>query len=82
MVFLDARFALAAFELSNGGGRAPAAFWEGYRASGPTVDPSYSRVRGLLQLFLLVNWLWLEAERPRLLGRIAQLLPEATEPRP
>lgn len=79
VVFLDARFALAGFELGNGGGRAPETFWEGYRTLGPPLDPSYSRVRDLFQAYLLVNWLWIRAERPRLLQRIGLLVQRAAD---
>jgi hypothetical protein len=78
-VFLDARFALAGFELSTGGGRAPDVFWEGYRLRGPPVESSYARVRDLFQAYFLVNWLWIKTERPRLLGRIGQIVQRAHE---
>jgi hypothetical protein len=71
-VFLDARFALAGYEL-GAGGRAPAAFWEGYRALA-AVDGSYEAARGVMQAFFLVNWLWLEGGRAGVVERIRRVV--------
>ena len=71
-VFVDARFALAGYEL-GAGGSAPAAFWEGYRAVAP-LDESYRAARGMMQLFFLVNWLWLDAGRPQVVEAIRRTI--------
>jgi hypothetical protein len=70
VVFLDARFALAGYELAHGG-IAPAPFWEAYESL-VDADASYPAVRSVLQLYLLTDWLWIEESREQILATIAK----------
>lgn len=72
VVFLDARFALAGYELAHGG-VAAAPFWEAY-TSHTAVAPSYEADRAMLQLYLLIDWLWIEASRESLLAVIERTI--------
>jgi hypothetical protein len=75
VVFLDARFALAGCEL-GAAGPVPRSFWDGYSAFAP-VDPSYEAARPLLKLFYLVNWLWIDAGRAKVVETIRRHLAAA-----
>lgn len=72
VVFLDARFALAGYELGVGG-PVPAAFWDSYRELA-AVDASYGTVRDVMTLYFLVNWLWIESGRSKIVGTIRQVI--------
>jgi hypothetical protein len=70
VVFLDARFALAGYELAHGG-IAPAPFWEAYK-SHVAAEASYEDARSIVQLYLLIDWLWIEESRESILATITR----------
>jgi hypothetical protein len=72
VVFLDARFALAGYEL-GAGGPAPPAFWDAYREFA-AVDQSYAEVSDVMTLYFLVSWLWIESGREQIVGAIRRVL--------